>query len=301
MTPPNSAALSGFKLFSVFSAGDMARLTALAQSRRLKAGETVFEENDSGDQIYFILSGAVRIEKRLDHADVRFKTLALLGAGEFFGEMAAMDPETSAARSARAMVSADCELAAISGKALLDFIGGRPAEGIAFMRAMLAAMSRRLRKTSGELAMVYDISALAFLDFDGEREFAARLLNEAMLHFDGGWSAGFYYYNQFNDELELAAVEGAGFSEPKALAGIRANSENLWQDDRTYIICLPGEKRPAGFIVFISKTPVPPEEKSALSVSLSTLGFLSGSIMSNIGHVREDKLRERLSHNRYQS
>ncbi|CAG0961310.1 partial Cyclic AMP receptor protein, partial [Anaerolineae bacterium] len=60
------------------------------------AGEVLFREGDAGDRMYVIQSGAVRISKTVKGEE---KTLAILGPGEFFGEMAILNakPRTATA------------------------------------------------------------------------------------------------------------------------------------------------------------------------------------------------------------
>ncbi len=53
--------------------------------RTLKAGETVCKEGDAGDTMYIIQQGKVKITK---HIGGKEHILAVLGKGEFFGEMA---------------------------------------------------------------------------------------------------------------------------------------------------------------------------------------------------------------------
>lgn len=55
------------------------------ERQTLKAGTIIFRENDPGDAMYIILSGRVAIVKRvMEKVD---KTLGILEAGEYFGEM----------------------------------------------------------------------------------------------------------------------------------------------------------------------------------------------------------------------
>jgi len=49
------------------------------------SGKIIFEENEVGDRMYIIQEGSVRISKRIDGKP---HILAVLGKGEFFGEMA---------------------------------------------------------------------------------------------------------------------------------------------------------------------------------------------------------------------
>lgn len=64
--------------------------------RECPVGEILFREGEPGDVMYVVREGAVRIFKRGPEGD---KTLAVLGAGEFFGEMSILNdkPRTATA------------------------------------------------------------------------------------------------------------------------------------------------------------------------------------------------------------
>ncbi len=67
-------------------------LLALAEKmaeRSLKKGEVLFFEGELGDSLYIVRTGTVKVYRVAE--DGREKTLALLGSGEFFGEMALLD------------------------------------------------------------------------------------------------------------------------------------------------------------------------------------------------------------------
>lgn len=61
-----------------------------------EAGDVLFREGDAGDVMYIIQSGAVRISRSVRGED---KTLAVLGPGEFVGELALLNarPRTGTA------------------------------------------------------------------------------------------------------------------------------------------------------------------------------------------------------------
>jgi NADH:ubiquinone reductase (H+-translocating) len=65
-------------------------------------GELVFEEGDSGDSLYMIISGQVEILKRFGAEQ---QTVRLLGPGEYFGEMALLGrhPRSAGARALTAL------------------------------------------------------------------------------------------------------------------------------------------------------------------------------------------------------
>ena len=65
------------------------KATAHLVTRTLKANEVILLEKDWGSSVYFILSGWVKI--RTINADGKEVTLNILGKGELFGEMAALN------------------------------------------------------------------------------------------------------------------------------------------------------------------------------------------------------------------
>ena len=68
--------------------------------REYRAGEVLFREGESGEEMFVIQSGAVQITK---HASGEERPFATLGRGEFLGEMAILNgkPRTATADGAR--------------------------------------------------------------------------------------------------------------------------------------------------------------------------------------------------------
>jgi membrane protein len=104
--------------------------------------EYIFHEGDVGQDLFYILSGRVQIEKRAGH--VR-KVLTDMGPGDYFGEMAALiqAPRTSSARSLEAS-----HIAVISG----DMLRGILRESGEVSLFMLKEFSRRIIHTNASLA-----------------------------------------------------------------------------------------------------------------------------------------------------
>src|SRR3954471_20205663 len=71
------------------------QLGEVAVPRAYLEGEAIFREGDSGDTCYVVRSGRVRVTRR--HSDGRVLTLAELGPGQMFGELAMFDGETRSA------------------------------------------------------------------------------------------------------------------------------------------------------------------------------------------------------------
>ncbi len=101
----------------------------------------IFNEGDSGHEMFFILSGRVRLERV--SCQVK-KVVAEMEAGQYFGEMAAL---IDIRRSATARALADSHLAAIDGDTFRDLMRESQEVGI----VMLQEFSRRLKKSNTAL------------------------------------------------------------------------------------------------------------------------------------------------------
>ncbi|MBN1620922.1 Crp/Fnr family transcriptional regulator [candidate division WOR-3 bacterium] len=125
-----------------------------------KKGEIIFSEGDTGNEMYLIKSGNVRIYKltgRIQH------TLAVLKEGNFFGEMAILDQSP---RSASAEASTDVELVIFDKEAFISNIRKNP-----FIEFVVNELISRLRVTSNQFKLL----AIP----DDELRFATVLLNKA--------------------------------------------------------------------------------------------------------------------------
>jgi CRP/FNR family transcriptional regulator, cyclic AMP receptor protein len=113
-------------------------LCELLESLDCKAKTVLFRAGDAGNAMYLIERGKVRICVRA--RDGHEVTLAELGRGDFFGEMALLDGER---RSADAVVAEDARLALLSREHFLSFMRGSPDVAL----EMLTALANRLRHT----------------------------------------------------------------------------------------------------------------------------------------------------------
>jgi CRP/FNR family cyclic AMP-dependent transcriptional regulator len=77
--------------------------------KRFAQGDLIFMEGDPGDETYLIQTGKIEIIKR--DATGMFESIATLGPGQVFGEMALA---TSKPRAAGARALADSEVIAVS-------------------------------------------------------------------------------------------------------------------------------------------------------------------------------------------
>jgi CRP-like cAMP-binding protein len=84
--------------------------------REFRAGEVLFREGESGEEMFVIQSGVVRITKNVRGEE---RPLATLGRGEFIGEMAILNEKP---RTATATVVEDAKLLVIAAKTLETMI-----------------------------------------------------------------------------------------------------------------------------------------------------------------------------------
>jgi len=77
--------LSRHNIFDGLDAKDFDQVLPLFKEKALSVGDVVFSEGDEGDGMFFIIEGAVRIEKSMP--DGHKHIIATLEDGELFGEM----------------------------------------------------------------------------------------------------------------------------------------------------------------------------------------------------------------------
>src|SRR5437762_3850550 len=130
--------LRGVPLFAALDDAAAEELCSYLHPVELKAGSSLFRVGDSGDAMYIIESGRVRIT--VTDADGREVILASLGHGDFFGEMAMLDGH---GRSADAAVTEDSRLAVLTRENFLNFVSSDSR----IVLEMLSAITRRLRRT----------------------------------------------------------------------------------------------------------------------------------------------------------
>lgn len=136
-------------LFSGLSEEELSRVVKIMGIRQYKRNEVIFLEGDLGDSFYLIFAGEIRIYKL--SPDGREKTLALIGAGDFFGEMALLDQKL---RSASAEATIKTRLGVIHKEHFTKLIHQSP--GIALK--LIAKLGDRLRRAN------YQIESLVFKD-----------------------------------------------------------------------------------------------------------------------------------------
>jgi CRP-like cAMP-binding protein len=123
---------------------------AAIYGRDFPAGAVIFEEGDPGSRMYVIQSGEVRILKRVGRREI---TLARLGPGEAFGEMALLEGQP---RSATALVEAAARILEIDELAFADLVRNNGEIALRLLRRL----SARLREANRQLRNFLSADAL---------------------------------------------------------------------------------------------------------------------------------------------
>ena len=118
--------------------------------RNYKSGEVIFREGEQSDAAYLVVSGKVRIVKGLDTAGT--KDIAVVGAGQYVGEMGAID---EVPRSASAVADSAVACLPVTPEAFLYMLRQNPEESIDLLKILF----ERLRAANKRLAQLEQASA----------------------------------------------------------------------------------------------------------------------------------------------
>lgn len=158
-------ALRKVPFFAALSSEEVRELSGRLVPRRFSGGQVIFHLGDPGGLLYIILDGKVKISHAT--ADGQEALLAILGAGDFFGELALLD---DAPRSATAEAIEPTEALTLHRDEFMRFLGHNPE----FAYHVLYTLARRIRNLNDQISDVF------FLDLNGR--LARTLLNLAGKH-----------------------------------------------------------------------------------------------------------------------
>jgi CRP/FNR family cyclic AMP-dependent transcriptional regulator len=130
-------------LFAQLEGDELERFSRVAVPRSFPSGTRVFHEGDRSDACYIVRSGSFRVTR--EHPDGRAITLANLGPGDIFGELAMLDGEV---RSASVEALDDSELLALPGADVRALLSRHPEITV----KLVAALVRRLRQANERIS-----------------------------------------------------------------------------------------------------------------------------------------------------
>jgi CRP/FNR family transcriptional regulator, cyclic AMP receptor protein len=127
-----------FPLFNAASPETIEWLLSIAVEHEYPAGRAVLMEDAWGNAVYFVESGWVKVRR---HVGENVATLAILGRGDFFGEMAVLDESP---RSTDVVALSSVKLLSISAQRFIQTLF----KDSQLHHRMLQLLVRRLRQTN---------------------------------------------------------------------------------------------------------------------------------------------------------
>ncbi|HET7293177.1 MAG TPA: cyclic nucleotide-binding domain-containing protein, partial [Vicinamibacteria bacterium] len=121
-------------------------LESCVERKSYPAGERIFGEGETGDEVFFVRRGSVRIVLR--RADGTAHHLATFARGDFFGDIAFLD---RGARSADAVAAAPTDLFVLSRERFDRVAEQHPRLGRQFFADLSRALALRLRYADSEI------------------------------------------------------------------------------------------------------------------------------------------------------
>lgn len=127
-----------FPLFSASNPETLDWLLSVADEHEYPPGRAVLMEDAWGNAVYFLMSGWVKVRRLEGESPI---TLAILGAGDFFGEMAILDESP---RSTDVLALSNVKLLSVSAQRFIQTMF----KDSQLHHRMLQLMVRRLRQTN---------------------------------------------------------------------------------------------------------------------------------------------------------
>ena len=140
--------LLGSKGFTDLKEPDIEALSSICQEENFKNGDTIFPEEGPGDKMYIIKAGSVKITKKVKDQE---NTIAVINAGEFFGEMALLD---GMPRSAAAKAGADTTVLTITRDNYQALRAKSPQTALKIVDILVKVLSNRLRQANKNLEVI---------------------------------------------------------------------------------------------------------------------------------------------------
>lgn len=124
--------LARVPLFASCNRAEIKALAATATFRSVGVGRELVREGETGDELFILVDGTARVHRGGQIVDQ-------LGPGDFFGELAVLDP---APRNATVTATAELDLLVLSRAQFEAVLAKAPG----LTRSLLAGMARRLRE-----------------------------------------------------------------------------------------------------------------------------------------------------------
>lgn len=151
-----SAILAKNILFRNLTKKELKFIENIVHTRKYRAAETIFRQNENGVGMYIIVKGKVDISiiddifvERNQEKDV---VITRLEAGDFFGELSLV--EDSGKRSATAVAAEDTVLIGFFKPDLIEILERSPTTGVKVVFRLAEVLGRRLKETTDKITQL---------------------------------------------------------------------------------------------------------------------------------------------------
>lgn len=149
MTEAIKQAIDKLPIFSDLTTRDVDVLASLFHPMEWKAGETLFSEGEPCKELYFLLTGEVKIFKK--DKNRQYKEIATLGGRSVLGEMGFIERSL---RSATAIAEMNTTGIGLDHDAFEILCEAHPQVAIKLLKKLNRLLALRLRKTTVEYANI---------------------------------------------------------------------------------------------------------------------------------------------------
>jgi len=147
IAPVHDPILKSSPIFSELSELELNAVAAFLEHRKIKRGEEIFNEGETGEEMFILLSG--KISAWISQADGSRRWMFEIKPGDFFGEMSIIANET---RSATLTARTDTEVVVFSGIDFYRIIYELPMIGVKMLTAIRRVQNTWLEQTSRYLS-----------------------------------------------------------------------------------------------------------------------------------------------------
>lgn len=292
-------------LFRSFSRSQAEGFARILQAEIYAEGSAVIEEKETGESLFIVARGKVRVEKSRGSGQGS-QELAVLGSGEFFGEMALSGQKS---RTARVVALSDAVIFKLDQPDMLLWLQAEQGAGGGLLMEMLQILSVRLKETTRHLVMLYDLSGMLLEKNLAPKELTAAVCGHLLEHLEGAWSVAAFLYNPFNEEMDLVSAqgpdsatlaqrrpseEGARGAAPGVDAGQRPRGAH-WLDDATCRVFLTGpESSIKGYLLLSRAASDEAILHDAIGRLVTAVSKFLSSALAKSEQEQEEALRRRL-------
>ncbi|MBN1897802.1 MAG: cyclic nucleotide-binding domain-containing protein [Spirochaetes bacterium] len=138
--------LTRINIFKGLTPFERAKISRYFRKREYNPGEMIVKEGQSGDRMYVIREGAVKVAKSLSKS--KEQVLANLVDGDFFGDMALLD---GSPRSASVYAISKVKMLELYRASLQEFIDREPRIGVKMLYNVARILAERIRASGDKI------------------------------------------------------------------------------------------------------------------------------------------------------